>query len=183
MSINCIAYLGMSLDGFIAGPNGEIDWLDVLPMPEGENGEPDDMGFVALMDSIDAVVMGRNTFETLLGFDGPWPYTKPLIVLSTTITEVPEKAQDTEISSLGPAELLTELEQRGMTTLYVDGGSVVTSFLNAGLLDELVATVLPVALGSGIPLFGELPQPTWFEHVSSTTFSNGMVQNRYIRPS
>ena len=165
----------MSLDGFIAGPNNDLSWLDVLPPPsEG------DMGFSALMESIDALVMGRNTFEVVMGFDVPWPYSVPVIVMSKSLTELPlGVAADLELTSLEPVELVAELEGRGMTKLYIDGGAVVTSFLQAGLLDELIVTVVPTALGSGTSLFGELAEPQWFEHVSNEVFDNGMAQTVY----
>jgi len=166
----------MSLDGFIAGPNNDLSWLDKIPPPAGN-----DMGFGALMDSIDAVVMGRNTFDVVMGFDGPWPYSKPVIVMSKSITDVPEAAGNVEITALEPKALVVELAGRGMTKLYVDGGAVVTSFLRAGLLDELITTVLPVVMGSGTKVFGEVAEPSWFEHVSSEVFDNGMVQTTYRR--
>lgn len=177
--IFCTAYLGMSLDGFIAGSNNDLSWLEVIP-PPADN----DMGFGALMESIDALVMGRNTFEVVTGFDIAWPYSKPVIVMSKSLTQQPVDLDDAavvELTSLEPAELLAELESRGMTKVYVDGGAVVTSFLRAGLLDELITTVIPVALGQGTKLFGELAEPTWFDHVSSEVFDNAMVQTTYRR--
>lgn len=164
----------MSLDGFIAGPNNDLSWLDVLPPPsEG------DMGFGALMESVDALVMGRNTFEVVMGFDVPWPYSVPVIVMSKSLTELPGEIADLELTSLGPTDLIAELEGRGMTKLYIDGGAVVTSFLQAGLLDELIVTVVPTAIGSGTSVFGELAEPHWFEHVSTEVFDNGMAQTTY----
>ena len=174
MALTCTAYLGMSLDGFIAGPDDDLSWLETIPPPSDS-----DMGFGALMDSIDALVMGRGTFDVVAGFDIPWPYTKPVIVMSRSLTELPEKAIKTELTALEPAALVAELEGRGMSKLYIDGGSVVTSFLRAGLLDELIVTVLPVALGSGTSLFRELSQPQWFEQISTEAFDNGMVQTTY----
>lgn len=174
MTISCTAYLGMSLDGFIAGPDDDLAWLDAIPPPsEG------DMGFGALMDSVDALVMGRGTFDVVMGFDIEWPYQKPVIVMSSTLTAVPEKARNTEVSALEPAELTAELEARGMTKLYVDGGAVISSFLRSGLLDELIVTVLPVVLGGGTKLFRDLDEPAWFELVSTEAFDNGMVQTTY----
>lgn len=89
-----IVFIARSLDGYIAGPNGELDWLHATPNPDGI-----DLGFGALMDEIDAIVMGRATFEVVCGFDGPWPYSKPVYVLSSTLQALPEKA-------LGKATLL-----------------------------------------------------------------------------
>ena len=164
----------MSLDGFIAGPGNDLSWLDVLAPPEDN-----DMGFGALMESIDALVMGRGTFDVVRSFDIPWPYTKPVIVMSKSMTVVPDDVGDVELTALDVADLLAELETRGMTKLYIDGGAVVSSFVRAGLLDELITTVIPVALGGGTKLFSDLTEPSWFTHISSEVFDNGMVQNTY----
>ncbi len=164
----------MSLDGFIAGPNNDLAWLDVLA-PPADN----DMGFGALMDSIDALVMGRNTFEVVTSFDIEWPYAKPVIVMSKSLIELPDGLTNVELTALDPIELVAALESKGMSKLYIDGGAVVSSFLRAGLLDELITTVIPVALGAGSSLFSDLAEPQWFDHVSSEVFDNGMVQNTY----
>lgn len=174
MTVRCAAYLGMSLDGFIAGPNDELDWLEGVEAIAGE-----DFGFGAFMTSVDALVMGRRTFEAVLGFDIPWPYAKPILVMSSSLQQIPERATDSELFAGDPAAAIAEAADRGWTKLYIDGGRLVSSFINEGLLDELVVSVLPVALGTGIPVFGALEKLTWFSHVSTTTFDNGMVQTTY----
>ena len=164
----------MSLDGFIAGPNGELDWLDKIPAPPGN-----DMGYSALVESVDALVMGTGTFEVVANFDGPWPYTLPVIVMSNSLTAVPSKAKDAELTTKSPSELVAELTERKMSRLYIDGGAVVASFAKAGLLDELIVTQLPVVLGDGVPLMRTIPEPYWLEHRSTEVFENGFVQSRY----
>lgn len=166
----------MSLDGFIAGPNGDLAWLD-----EPANPTESDYGFFAFMDSVDALVMGRNTFDFVANYDGPWPYSKPLVVASKSLTEVPNKAVDTEIFAGSPHEILAMAADRGWSKLYIDGGALVTSFVRLGLLDELTATVLPVALGAGVPVFGALEQYEWFELASSTVINDTLVQSTYRR--
>lgn len=123
--------------------------------------------------------MGRNTFEFVANYDGPWPYTKPLVVASMTLTDVPSNAVDSEIFAGSPTEIVAVAGERGWSKLYIDGGALVTSFVNLGLLDELTATVLPVALGSGVPVFGELENYAWFELASSTVINDTLVQNTY----
>ena len=172
--MHCVAFLGMSLDGFIAGPNGELDWLDKIPAPPGN-----DMGFAALVGSVDALVMGTGTFDVVANFDGPWPYKLPVVVMSSSLTDLPAKAEDTELTTKSPSELVAELGERGMSRLYIDGGAVVTSFAEAGLLDELIVTQLPVVLGKGIPLMRTIAEPHWLEHRSTEVFENGFVQSRY----
>lgn len=172
--MHCVAFLGMSLDGFIAGPNGELDWLDHIAAPKDN-----DMGYGALINSVDALVMGSSTFNVVANFDGPWPYELPVIVMSNTLTKLPEHAIGTELSSKSPTELVAALQDRSMSRLYIDGGAVVASFAEAGLLNELIVTQLPVVLGSGIPLMRGLLEPLWLTHASTEVFENGFVQTHY----
>lgn len=172
--MHCTAYLGMSLDGFIAGPNDELDWLDELEHIDGV-----DYGYAQFMASVDAIVMGRRTFETVVGLVEEWPYDKPVLVMSSTLTELPPRATACEIFAGSPTEVTAEAEGRGWSKLYVDGGKLASSFANDGLLDELIVSVLPVALGDGISVFGALADHTWFDHVDTHSFANGMVQHTY----
>ena len=177
--MRCTAFLGMSLDGYIAGPGGDLAWLDAIPAPPGN-----DMGFGQLMESVDAVVMGRTTFDFVASFDGPWPYSKPLVVMSSTLDTIPDHAVDTELSRQSPTELCDELAERGWQHVYVDGGALVASFHTAALLDELIVTVVPVVLGDGTKLMEGLLEPAWLTLASTETFDNGFVQLRYsISPS
>lgn len=164
----------MSLDGFIAGPNGELDWLDHIPAPPGN-----DMGYGELINSIDALVMGSSTFAVVTSFDGPWPYNVPVIVMSRTLNSLPSSTPNAELTNKSPTDLVSELKERGMSRLYVDGGAVVGSFANAGLLDELIVTQLPVVLGKGVALMRDLDEAMWLEHESTEVFDNGFVQTRY----
>ena len=172
-----IVFIACSLDGYIAGPNGELDWLHATPNPDGL-----DMGFGALMDEIDAIVMGRATFEVVCGFDGPWPYSKPVYVLSSTLQALPEKAQGKATLLKGDlASILATIRSHGHYTLYVDGGQTIQSFLRADLIDELRITTVPLLLGGGASLFGTLPKPMHWEHVQSEVFLGQLVQDRYRR--
>jgi len=171
-------YIATSLDGFIARENGELDWLP-QPGDDAENGE--DYGYRAFMDSVDALVMGRNTYETVLSFGGQWPYGgKPVIVLSSGLVDIPESIASTvESTSDSPAELVERLSARGMNHLYIDGGKTIQSFLNAGLIRQLIITRIPVLIGSGIPLFGPLEQDIKLDHIRTRAFASGMVQSAY----
>ena len=176
MAVTCAAYLGMSLDGFIAGPNDELDWLEQVDKLEGE-----DFGYAEFMGSVDALIMGRRTFETIANLGVGWPYPLPVIVMSSSVTELPAEFAQCEVSANTPAAMISEAESRGWSKLYIDGGQLVASFLNEGLLDELIVSVLPVALGSGISLFAGLDGSQWLNHQSTRTFDNGMVQLRYTK--
>lgn len=170
-----VVYIATSLDGFIARPDGAIDWL-------GEPPEGEDYGWAEFIAGIDAIVMGRVTFEQVLTF-GAWPYEgTPLVVLSRTIDTVPERLRGkAEISSSPPDVLLRELAARGCRRVYVDGGAVIQSFLRDDLIDELVINTLPVLIGEGIPLFGALPGDLAWKHLSTEAYPKGLVMSRYRR--
>lgn len=170
-----IVFIARSMDGFIAGKNGELDWLHSIPNPEGN-----DMGYGALMQDIDAIVMGKTTFETVMGFEGPWPYSKPVYVLSRSMKEVPEGYQDKiKILYGSPKEILQAVHSDGIYRLYIDGGRTVQNFISAGLIDELRVTTIPILLGGGFPLFGELEKPIELAHIKTEVFLGQVVQSHY----
>lgn len=165
-------YIATSLDGFIARPNGEVDWL----------GEPsaeamDD--FERLMAGVDCVVMGRATYETVRSF-GEWPYTKPVVVLTSRDLKIPTELHDSVQTLSGAVrEVCDELASRGFEKLYIDGGRTIRSFLSERLIDRLVLTTAPVLLGEGIPLFGPLDGDTNLQHVMTRVLPEGFVQSEY----
>ncbi|MDP8239438.1 MAG: dihydrofolate reductase family protein [Candidatus Hatepunaea meridiana] len=172
-----IVYIATSLDGYIADRNGKLDWLKIVPNPEGS-----DFGFADFMNKIDALVMGRNTFETVCRFGGDWPYNKPVFVLSTTLKSIPDGFVDkVEIISGSLQTVLTTLHERGFYNLYIDGGKTVQSFLAEDLIDELIITRLPILLGGGTPLFGNLSDHLEFEHLNTEIFNKMLVQDHYKR--
>ena len=170
-----IVYIAASLDGYIADRNGELDWLHAAPNPDG-----DGLGFAEFISGIDALVMGRATFETVCGFDCEWPYTKPVFVLSNTLQSVPDALTDRAEIITGPLDaMLSTLADRGFRRLYIDGGTTIQSFLAEDLIDEMIVTTIPILLGGGVPLFGGLPAPLAFEHVQTT--GGALVQSHYRR--
>ena len=168
-------YIATSLDGFIARTNGDVDWLQGSSRGGGE-----DYGYEGFMASVDALVMGRNTFEKVLTFDR-WPYgSKRVVVLSHHSLDIPtELASSVEASSSDPTELLSSLEQQGIGHVYIDGGKTVQSFLRAGLIDELIITRIPRLIGDGIPLFGLLDRDVVLKHIGTQSYDSGLVQSRY----
>jgi dihydrofolate reductase len=172
-----IVFIAKSLDGYIAGKNGELDWLYAIPNPDGV-----EMGFESLMQEVDAIVMGKTTFEVVCRFDGDWPYPKPVVVLSRSLKEIPEYLSG-KVSLLQgtPEEIVQTLHERGYGTLYIDGGQTVQAFLKADLIDELRITTLPILLGGGFPLFGDMDRPLAFELTASKVYLNQMVQSCYRR--
>lgn len=170
-------FIATSLDGFIADKNGNIDWLHKIPNPNN-----DDLGYIAFTNSIDAIVMGRTTFETVCSFDIDWPYTKPVFVLSTTLTKVPENLKDKVFLINGTlTEVLKSIHKKGYQKLYIDGGKTIQSFLKEDLIDELIITTIPIVLGGGFRLFGDLPKELNLELVASKTFLNQLQQTHYRR--
>lgn len=170
------AYIAASLDGFIAREDGSLDWLPGPDQaPEGE-----DYGFKEFMDSVDALVMGRNTFDFVLTSES-WLYgNKPVYVLTSRDVEIPERLTGKAFVHSAPLNaLLRKLEKDGIAHVYVDGGKTIQSFLNAGLLNTITITRIPVLIGSGIPLFGALKKDIWLRHLETRAYENGMVQSRY----
>ena len=146
-----IVYIATSIDGFIAKKDGSVDWLMEVPNPDGG-----DFGFSKFMENIDALVMGRNTFEMVLSF-GECPYNKKVFVPSNTLKSVPENIKEkAEIISGSPQEIVRNLNSRNYKNLYIDGGKTVQEFLNSDLIDELIVTRIPILLGEGIPLFANI---------------------------
>ena len=163
-------FVGTSLDGFLARPNGELDFLDA-----GGN-EPH--GYEEFIASVDAIVIGRNTFDVVLGF-GSWPYQKPVFVLSTRpLPPVPAGARVEQLSG-DPRDIVRQLEARGLGHIYVDGGITVQRFLEAGLIQRLIVTRVPVLIGEGIPLFGRLTRDILVRHVGTRQYEGGLVQSEY----
>jgi dihydrofolate reductase len=169
-------YIAASIDGYIATSDDGVDWLHEEPNPDN-----DDYGYTEFIKTIDALVMGRNTFEKVLTF-GEWPYQKKVFVLSTLLTQIPEGLEGkVEILSGSLSDVLSEIEDQGFRNLYIDGGKLIQSFLSEDRIDELIVTRIPVLLGSGIPLFGKLGTPLKFKHIDTVVHSNALVQSRYAR--
>jgi dihydrofolate reductase len=169
-------FIATSLDGFIATKEGGLDWLNEIPNPD-----QNDYGYNEFKSGIDAIVMGRNTFEKVLTFDF-WPYDKPVFVLSNSLKSVPERlAEKAEIINGDLNVLVDKLEKRGLQNLYVDGGRVIQSFLKEDLIDEMVITWVPILLGDGISLFGKLENSLKFSLKKTESFNETLVQSHYIR--
>ncbi|MEH6358070.1 MAG: dihydrofolate reductase family protein [Pseudomonadales bacterium] len=169
-------YIGISLDGYIARADGDIDWLMAADTSDGS----DDYGYKAFSDSVDCMIMGRNTFEKVLSFP-EWPYVgKRLIVLSRTLKALPVELEECVVLYSGSIiELVKQLENEGCQRLYIDGGETIQSFLNEGLITDLSITRVPVLLGEGLSLFGKTKQDIQLKHISTKTFKNGFVQSIY----
>lgn len=170
-------FIASSIDGYIADKNNGLEWLNAVPNPDNI-----DMGTTDFFNKIDAIVMGRNTFEVVCNFDIEWPYKVPVFVLSNTLQNIPNKfAGKAELIKGSPEQIVEKLNHKGLSKLYIDGGKTIQSFLKADLIDELIITIIPILLGGGSPLFGNLKKPIEFEHVKTEVFLNAIVQNAYKR--
>ena len=169
-------FIGTSLDGFIARRNGAFDFL-----LEG-GGEPH--GYDEFFASVDALVIGRKTFETVLAFE-VWPYgDKRVVVLSDRPVDLSTVRGGTVEQMAGPpAEIVSRLAASGAHHLYIDGGITIQGFLRAGLIQRLIITRVPVLIGEGVPLFGTLPRDVRLRHVATRHYPSGLVQSEYHIPA
>jgi dihydrofolate reductase len=165
-------FIGTSVDGFIARLNDDLDFL-----PEG-GGEPH--GYNEFIASVDAIVVGRKTFEKVLSFKA-WPYgDKRVVILSSCPLDLSAAVGGVvEQMSGPPAEIVSQLAARGVQHLYIDGGITIQRFLRAGLIQRLIITRVPVLIGEGIPLFGTLPRDVRLRHVATRHYPSGLVQSEY----
>ncbi|WP_308909596.1 dihydrofolate reductase family protein [Pseudokordiimonas caeni] len=168
-------FIATSLDGFIAREDGDIAWLLERDDPA------EDHGYDAFIQGIDIILMGRGSFEKMQAVR-PWPYIRPVIVLSSSLTQddLPEDlAAKVRLSDASPEEVMRMLQSEGHRRVYVDGGLVIQSFLRAGLIADMVITRAPVLLGEGRSLFGSIAADIPLLHEETKSFPSGLVQSRY----
>lgn len=164
-------FVGTSLDGFIARRDGRYDFLPA------DGGEPH--GYDEFLASIDTILIGRNTFEVVLGLP-TWPYSgKRVVVLSHRPLDLSGIAGHVEQMSGDPANIAHELASTGAMHVYVDGGITVQQFLRAGQIHHITITRVPVLIGEGIPLFGSVPQDIELHHIGTREYKSGLVKSEY----
>ncbi len=167
-------FIATSLDGFIARRDGSIDWLSAF-QGEGDNGYAD------FMSRMDGIVMGRGTYETVLGF-GDWPYEKPVVVMSRSLVQgdIPQDlAGRVLISAEAPRDLMKRLSAEGWQRAYVDGGKLIQAFLREGLISEMTIFRMPVLIGEGRPLFGAVEADIRIETLGAEVLPTGAVRTDY----
>jgi len=170
-------YVGTSIDGYIADSEGNIGFLESVPNPERH-----DLGFADFMESVDALLMGRKTFQTVLGFGVAWPYPKHVFVYSSLLESVPDELADKVTIVRGELhEVIGRLNTEGYKRLYVDGGELIKALLREDQIDTMVIARLPVLLGGGISLFGPTPAHLHFEHVRTEVLLDAIVMTTYRR--
>jgi len=166
------AFLGASLDGFIAEEDGGLGFLKPF--------EQEEHGYAEFYASVDTLLMGRKTYETVLGFEA-WPFAGKRVVVLTRSARSPRFGE--RFLAGEPRDVLATLARDGARHVYADGGEVVSQFLAAGLLDSLTISIVPVVLGTGIRLFGASPGRHAPVLESARTLASGVVQLRYLLES
>lgn len=162
-------YIATSIDGYIARKDGSLDWLDRV------GGFDEDYGFQKLLGSIDALIIGRKTYEVATTVSDPYPG-KRVVVLSNSLNAVRE---DMELYRGDLAELLTKLHKDGIRHIWIDGGATISQFLSSRMVDMMTLSIIPVILGSGIPLFNVIDKEIPCRVISSQAYPSGLVQLRY----
>jgi dihydrofolate reductase len=177
MTPSFCVFIAASLDGFIARPDGGLDWLDAVQTPD------EDYGYQAFFDSVDALLLGSSTYETVRGFP-EWPYADKPCYVATSQERRPVRHESFVRGN--PVVLARQLAEKGHSRVYLDGGRLIRSFLATGLVTELILSVVPILLGAGIPLFREIgKEPGYGEHTlkatGSQTYPSGLIQLRYTK--
>jgi dihydrofolate reductase len=170
MRPRCSVFIATSLDGYIARRDGGIDWLSLVETP-GE-----DYGYAKFFAEVDALILGRGTYDKVLTFPA-WPYGDKRCVVLTHGSY--ESRHGERFHAGDPAPLLAELRAGGVRRVYVDGGAVIRQFLRDGLIDDLTISIIPIVLGDGIPLFDASLPTRRLRLAGSQTFPSGLVQLRY----
>jgi len=172
MNPDVIYYVAVSLNGYIATPDGGVDWLAAYQTPD------EDYGYAAFFDSIDALIFGSRTYEQVVGF-GAWPYgDKPCRVFSRRTLATPRP--EIRLTTAEPPEVLSELAAQGLKRVWlVGGGQLAASFRRHGLITEYILSVIPVFLGGGVPLFAAPGPEASLALIGATPYSNGVVQLHY----
>lgn len=168
MNIEYKVFIAMSLDGYIAGPDNELDWLTRINNPD------EDYGYDAFLNTIDVILMGNNTYTVVSKFS-EWPYKKPVIVFSSKNT--PSSNVTHFNGNLN--DLDTFMENANYKRIYVDGGITISRMLEAKKISSVIITIIPVILGNGIRLFSNFDKDIKLQLLESKTFSSGLMQVKY----
>ncbi len=170
MRIRFAVFIGTSLDGYIARPDGGLEWLSPF--------ESEEHGYAAFFAGVDTLVIGRGTYDTVLGFPS-WPYGEKRVIVCTSRPATPGHGE--EIWNGSPRELADRLEREGARRVYLDGGALIRSFLREDLVDEITLNVVPILLGAGRPLFASGLPELKLRLAEARSFPSGLVQMRYVR--
>ncbi len=173
---NIVLYIAQSLDGYIARPDGNLDWLTSTPNPASGG----DYGYAELLASIDTIIMGRRTYDEILGFGIEWPYLGFKTFVVTTDKNLAIKSPDTYLLTENLKDFVTALKNNSAKDAWlVGGGQLVTYFINNGMLDRMIISIIPKLIGEGIPLFAKKPAETEWKLINVQQFDTGLVNLTY----
>ncbi|MCA9665435.1 MAG: dihydrofolate reductase [Myxococcales bacterium] len=173
-------YIACSLDGFIAGPDGDLSWL---PQPSGDEapGQEDDFGYADFISGVGALLMGRTTYDAVRAMGIPWPYERSVVVATHRPLDDAPAGVSAAAGDIG-ALVETAARRAGGKDVYIDGGALIRQALDAGLVDEMCVTVIPVILGAGHPLFAGVARRQTLSLVAQRALPGGLVQLTYRLP-
>lgn len=175
--MSCVVYIASSIDGYIADIFGSTSFLSIVSNPEQE-----DIGFDDFVNNMDCLVMGRKTYETVLGFKIEWPYKLPVFVMSNSIDKVDDGLEDlVTIVSGNIEDVILDLYKKGFKSVWIDGGEIIKQAFAQELVDQITLTTIPIILGRGIPLFQEIDKEQVFQLIDSKVLLNQMVSTTYKR--
>jgi len=182
--MKCSVFIATSADGYIATNDGGVEWLETAGVADADMSDCADMGFASYIASVDCMIMGRKCMEKISSFNltpEQWPYGDiKIVVLSNTLREAPDNLKDkVEMYSGDIPDLIEKLESEGHQHAYIDGGTTITAFINLELINEMTITLAPVLLGSGKPLFGQMPSAVKLINSQATAYPNGFIQTKY----
>lgn len=172
-----ILYIAQSLDGYIARPDGNLDWLTSIPTPKDG-----DYGYEQLLQGTEIIIMGRSTYEELLKFDMEWPYEnfKTYVVTSNPAFEI--KTASTYLLTSPISSFITNWKQTATKNAWIVGGSkLIASFIHQNLIDEMIITIIPKTIGVGISLFSNNIPEQNFQLIHSEVFETGVVNLTYVK--
>ena len=168
-------FIATSLDGFIAKEDGDITWLNEASL----KAKDEDYGYDSFMEESEYLVMGRGSFEKVLEFD-KWPYEgQKVIVVSKSLTILPTKLQNTTLFSGEIKELYTQLKNDGCKKIYIDGGKLISSFINEKLVTDMCITTIPILLGKGRRLFEDITITQELKTMESLKYPSGFIKTTY----
>jgi len=174
---NIQCYIATSIDGYIARKDNSIDWLDIVPVPEGSG-----LGYTAFYNNVDVVIMGRNTYDEVMGFGVPWPYADSQCFIVTSDINYKVQTPNTQLVHSVDQALIEKLKNVATKNIWlIGGGGLVSQFMKLNALNELLISIIPIVLGDGIRLFPDNPPETQFDLKKIDDFGNGAVMLSYLK--
>jgi dihydrofolate reductase len=172
-------YIACSLDGFIARPDGNLDWLNSFPNPDNI-----DHGYDELLKRTSCIIMGRKTYDVILGFGMGWPYPNHVTYVLSNDRAFKPETPETFILNGDIVSALDKIKLSSDKDIWLaGGGQVVTYFLNNDLIDEMIISVIPVILGDGLPLFPDRPKGSSWVLTGHIAYPTGIVSLIYLKGS